>query len=1234
MRLRRERAAWRCVLATFVTLALLVGDWYFRFSEPPFYWGRLGLVLAGLLIYELARRKSHRWTPPWKDLARRVEAFDPHLDGRLLTAVEQGEPTGWNYVQERLFSEVALLAKSSRWERCIPGWRVWGAEFVATSMVLVPALFVVLMPVLFSRPRGTAAVEVVEAAGARTQMEVQPGSVEIEKGTRLSVSARLAEMSPDVRLTGRFSGGETFAIPMQQSLNEPLYGGGLAAVETDLEYRVETPAAHSESFTVRVFEYPKLQRSDALVRYPAGMEPAERTFENARKLTVPEGGSIRWELQLNKMVQTARLLHKDGRTEELAVPAEGATLLWELEAVADAVSARLELVDAQGRSARETPEFQVQVLPNQPPKVRPILPKADARFTKIEEVDFVAEAWDDANLKRWGVTLQLGKGDPVEVVLGEHSKRGEKVRMNDSVALEEKGMEVGDSLTWFFWAEDLVRGGQVRRVESDLMLGRIRPFEEEYSQGEDGEGEGEAGKGGPQLLELQKQVLSATWNLRRKGAGTEFGKGVGTVKAAESKVLEMAGEAAAKEKDFVRKGYYQEALEQLEKAVELLGKTPENGVGLEPALQAERAAYAALTHLAPSSYQMTKGKPSKAQERTAQMNNLEFAKQEDRYEAKSEAQSAQQNEERAEMEELLAQLRALARRQEEVSERMRELDAVLRGAGEEKEKEAARRELKKLAEEQKALAQELESAQQKAAAKGESLANQTPQLDAAREDAQKAASAAERGSVDEARAAASRSMEKLREGSDSLRQQLSGQTREAASDLQKRAQELVDQERKLSEALAPDKKGPANLQEPALRKELGEQRQKLGELQSEMQRVADAAEASEPLFSKALQEAHRGTVQNQTDAKLKVASNALAYGQPQLARKAEASAAKDLNDLSAAVGKAADEVFGDDAQALKKARAVVDALAREAQPEGNRGDRFKPGDSAKTEAEEPGKEGADPSKKNGPGQPGEPGEKAGADPQAEQAKPGGSGKPAQPGQPAQLAEKGQQQQGQNGQLGQSGQQGQSDQPGQPGRDEKTAQSGGGKNPAEQGQPGEEGKQSGNQPGKGEAPKGGQPGRNPGNERTASDRNPHQQDPMNSKEGQHTAGTPSGGAVTQNGSYHGGGDGVPAQKLGEWLGQLDRVEALLERPHLRAAVARVQQSAEQLRADMKRNATKPSPKAIEDGLLTPLAQLRDAITAELARKAGRDSEGPVDRDPVPRKFEESVRRYYEALGGSR
>jgi hypothetical protein len=118
-----------------------------------------------------------------------------------------------------------------------------------------------------------------------------------------------------------------------------------------------------------------------------------------------------------------------------------------------------------------------------------------------------------------------------------------------------------------------------------------------------------------------------------------------------------------------------------------------------------------------------------------------------------------------------------------------------------------------------------------------------------------------------------------------------------------------------------------------------------------------------------------------------------------------------------------------------------------------------------------------------------------------------------------------------------------------------------------------------------------------------------------------------------GSVSGGG-AVSAQEIGAWMDQLDRVESLLERPQLRAGVARIQQVAEGIRSDMRRNATKPSRQQVEQRMLSPLEQLRDAISSELARREGRESEVPLDRDLVPRRFEEPVRRYYEALGGAR
>ena len=48
----------------------------------------------------------------------------------------------------------------------------------------------------------------------------------------------------------------------------------------------------------------------------------------------------------------------------------------------------------------------------------------------------------------------------------------------------------------------------------------------------------------------------------------------------------------------------------------------------------------------------------------------------------------------------------------------------------------------------------------------------------------------------------------------------------------------------------------------------------------------------------------------------------------------------------------------------------------------------------------------------------------------------------------------------------------------------------------------------------------------------------------------------------------------------------------------------------------------------------VAQVQDAVAAELARSAEKRAMGPVDRDPVPRRFEEAVKRYYDALGGGR
>jgi hypothetical protein len=46
---------------------------------------------------------------------------------------------------------------------------------------------------------------------------------------------------------------------------------------------------------------------------------------------------------------------------------------------------------------------------------------------------------------------------------------------------------------------------------------------------------------------------------------------------------------------------------------------------------------------------------------------------------------------------------------------------------------------------------------------------------------------------------------------------------------------------------------------------------------------------------------------------------------------------------------------------------------------------------------------------------------------------------------------------------------------------------------------------------------------------------------------------------------------------------------------------------------------------------PLRELRDRVAEEVRRRESPDSLVPIDRDPVPPQFADSVRRYYERLG---
>lgn len=99
----------------------------------------------------------------------------------------------------------------------------------------------------------------------------------------------------------------------------------------------------------------------------------------------------------------------------------------------------------------------------------------------------------------------------------------------------------------------------------------------------------------------------------------------------------------------------------------------------------------------------------------------------------------------------------------------------------------------------------------------------------------------------------------------------------------------------------------------------------------------------------------------------------------------------------------------------------------------------------------------------------------------------------------------------------------------------------------------------------------------------------------------------------------------------WTDRLRNVEELLEVPDLRNQAARIRDEARQMRIDHRRNNLPPQAAVVSARITQPLAELRDRVAEELARRESANPLAPLDHDPVPSRFREQVRRYYTELG---
>jgi hypothetical protein len=495
----------------------------------------VAVVQALILMVRHGRKKSDL-----RQTAQRIEAAFPALNGRLITAVQQQRKPGeeLDYLQQRVVREALTAGDRNDWCDMVPAWRMTAASAGQWLALFLLVFSLSRLPL----PKGHT---VLFTQRHDSGVTVTPGDVSIERGNSLVVLARFGDRLPssvDLVVTDR--DGNTKRIPLAKSLADPVFGGSLPEVASDLTYRVDYSGEHTKDFHVRVFEYPRLERADIDVTYPeyTGLEP--KRIEDTKRLSAVEGSKLDLNLQLNKPVVSAQLVPKgksilplpkgeargdgeqDARQPAAAIPLS----VYTNRAVADLAQFALlasktydlQLIDAEGRTNKVPAQFVFEALTNRIPEFHLASPRGDIRPSPLEEIPFEGTVWDDFGIKNYGIGYTIPGKDTKFIELGSGVKAKEKKPFQHTLRLEDLGVQPDELVAWFVWADDIGPDGQVRRSSGDLYFGEVRPFEEVFREGQGMDGQSQGGQQGQQqdrtgkLADLQKQIINATWKLQRQ----------------------------------------------------------------------------------------------------------------------------------------------------------------------------------------------------------------------------------------------------------------------------------------------------------------------------------------------------------------------------------------------------------------------------------------------------------------------------------------------------------------------------------------------------------------------------------------------------------------------------------------------------------------------------------------------------------------------------------------------
>ncbi len=482
-RRRRLDLAWRLsrywLIAALAGLVLIGADWLWGWRLP---FGMGLWCIATIAATIAAIYKTDRIGPDYQAIARNIEQHHPDLQALLLAAIEQKpeHPGGrLGYLQTQVLKEAVIHATNHDWLQSIPPGTVALANVsrIAVLLLLLAVLSQMLpsMSMLRGGRRGV-------LASRGYEVTITPGNTTVETGSPVVIVARFDGRIPqEVSLSYGATGQEQQRVPLTRSVDDAVFGGVIPDVRSDLLYHVEYADERSGNYRITVLDRPHLIQADAKIVYPSYTNLPEKTIHDTRRISVVEGSHVTLTFTLNKPVTAARLAPRAGIALALNLDPEHPNVLTTSFTAEQSERYELLMADAQGLDSKMPPRFTVDVHKNLPAELKPLFPNRDVAASPIEELDLQAEVSDDYGVARYGVTYTLAGVESRDIVLSDAPAAG-KQQIQHLLALEDMGAVPDQLLTYYFWADDAGPDGRPRRTAGDIYFAEVRPFDEIFRE--------------------------------------------------------------------------------------------------------------------------------------------------------------------------------------------------------------------------------------------------------------------------------------------------------------------------------------------------------------------------------------------------------------------------------------------------------------------------------------------------------------------------------------------------------------------------------------------------------------------------------------------------------------------------------------------------------------------------------------------------------------------------------